>query len=169
MIAEDIFMLIMTWLYNQSDQMHCWLIPIIIAVLMLLVVIIVTRLTYQKLKGTAGFIELDRSSSLQGHQRLIIQELKVEDIDDEDFELEENNDSGLGGSASKNSSATSFESMAGRNTTRWQNLIEEGQVLNQRIIRADPKEWIRTRRILLGVNVPNSPMTKHLLHWRAKK
>ena len=52
--------------------------------------------------------------------------------------------------------------------SRWQELIEEGEVLNRQKFDMEPKEWVRKKRLVFGI-LPDetgassmSPMTKHL-------
>ena len=171
MLVQDIFMLIMTWPNNQySDQMHCWLMPIIIFLVGIIVTLLVlgkcSRLAYQKLKGTASAADSEFDRSLQGQS---IEELEIgEDLVDT---TEDEEDSGLGTAQSISSSpSTSLlnESNAARNT-RWTKLIEEGDVFKRALVEQPPKEWSRRlirRRLLLGSYIECSPVTKRLL--RAK-
>jgi len=54
--------------------------------------------------------------------------------------------------------------------SRWQELIEEGEVLNRQLFDlAEPKEWVRKKRLVFGILPATdevassmSPMTKHL-------
>jgi hypothetical protein len=50
------------------------------------------------------------------------------------------------------------------NKNRWKHLIEEGEVLNQRILNNEPKERIRQRHLITGLrpDYTCSPMTKVL-------
>jgi len=118
----------------------------------------------------------------------IIEEIKsTDDQDDQDddindqYEDEDNEEDAQNKTASKSDSGVGTIIQSVSNCTiktspgkmsRWQELIEEGEVLNRQKFDMEPKEWVRKKRLVFGI-LPGSatdetgassmsPMTKHL-------
>jgi hypothetical protein len=95
--------------------------------------------------------------------------------EDEDYEEDAQNktasksDSGVGTIVQSVSNCTITTS---GKMSRWQELIEEGEVLNRQKFDMEPKEWVRKKRLVFGILHGSatdetgassmSPMTKHL-------
>merc|ERR1712080_298086 len=200
MLIRVPFLLILTWIDQVSRKcVEGCTYSLVIVTAAATAVVLSLILVRKKFKGSSGPAPTTTITDAQANcqnnlTRSIVQEIKS--IDDnntrehldcysivgEDEEEEENaqnqqeqrqgtqdSDSGVG-TVTFTTPASNCSISSPVRISRWQELIEEGEVLNRQLFDlAEPKEWVRKKRLVFGILPATdeaassmSPMTKHL-------